>query len=58
MIVVVASLFLAMKLEERKTHSLDTILSLLNDEERLYISREIILNTELTLLQQFDFDLE
>jgi len=58
MIVVVASLFLAMKLEERKTHSLDTILSLLNDEERLYISREIILNTELTLLEQFDFDLE
>jgi len=58
MIVVVTSVILAMKLEERKKHSLDSILSLLNDEERLYITRDVILGHELTLLEQFDFDLE
>jgi len=39
-----------MKVEERKKNSLDSILSLLNDEERLVITREIILETEMTLL--------
>jgi len=58
MLVVVTSLFLAMKLEEKKTHSLNSILSILKEEEWVYITRENVLSTEMTLLELYDFDFQ
>jgi len=57
MLMVVTCLVISAKVEERERVSINRLISVLDKEKKLYITKAKVIETERTLLSQFDFDI-